>query len=86
MALYENNAGIKKRVCNCGDSTITAVRKFIRDHPERYTEAGTSGNLTNVLCFVDAYKYRKFDAAALPPFEPEKIARLLVMEADNAGL
>ena len=86
MRLYEKSAGIKKHF-DCKERTITATRKFIQEHPERYTAAGTVGNLTNVICFADAYKCRKLEVETLPPFEPEEIAKVVMLEGlDDARL
>ena len=62
----------------CGDSTIRECRRYIADHPERYTAIGVIRNLTNVFCFVDAYKYRGCeDTSLLPPFDPREAEQLL---------
>ncbi len=76
MYMYGKRADIKK-VFHCCDSEITACRKFIADNPERYTPGAIKRNLTNMLAFGDAYKYRLCDPDILPPFDPEAEARLL---------
>lgn len=65
-----------RELIDCGDTLVTACRRFIADHPERYTIYGNVGNLTNVLAFIDAQKFYKSDRA-LPPFRPERIAKML---------
>lgn len=82
MRVYENKAGLKE-IYQCKDSTITAVRRFIQQHPERYTNLGTIRNLTHVGCFADAYKYRDYDVSMLPPFDAVATMRLLGQEGGD---
>lgn len=72
--MYATSADLKK-VFHCGDSTIASCRRFIMDNPGRYTPYGVIRNLTNMLAFADAYKYRGFET--LPPFNPEDAALML---------
>ena len=74
--MYATSADLKK-IFHCGNSTVQSCRRYIADNPERYTNYGVVRNLTNLLAFADAYKYRGLPAGALPPFEPESVAALL---------
>lgn len=86
MYLYCKRADIKA-VIHCSDSEITACRKFIAEHQERYPAEAVSRGLTNILAFTDAYKYRLTeDPSRLPPFDPHAIARLLGLGGDNGQL
>ena len=77
MYLYCKRSDIKA-VYHCSDSEITACRKFIAEHPERYTPLAVQRNLTNIFAFGDAYKYRLVeDPSRLPPFDPQEISMLL---------
>lgn len=74
--LYATNADIKE-LFHCGNSTIASCRKYIAENPQRYTGYGLARNLTNVIAFLDAYKYRDYPAEALPAYDPEKLAQVL---------
>lgn len=75
-SIYMKRKNLRELI-DCGDTVVTACRRFIAEHPERYTIFGNVGNLTNVLAFVDALKFYKSENTALPPFRPERIAAML---------
>ena len=74
--LYATTADLKNTF-HCGSSTVSSCRRFIAENPGRYTPYGVIGNLTNMLAFADAYKYRTYDVTLLPPFEPEQAAMMI---------
>lgn len=74
--IYAKGKTIQKEF-DVGSTVVNQCRRFIAEHPERYSQYGNLGALTSVVAFTDAYKYRKTETADLPPFEPYKIIRLM---------
>lgn len=74
--IYAKRKTIQKEF-DVGSTVVSQCRRFIAEHPERYSEYGNLGTLTSMVAFTDAYKYRKTETADLPPFEPYKIIRLM---------
>lgn len=74
--IYAKGKTIQKEF-DVGSTVVNQCRRFIAEHPERYSQYGNLGALTSIVAFTDAYKYRKVETADLPPFEPYKIIRLM---------
>ena len=75
--MYAKGKTIQKQF-DIGSAVVNECRRFITNHPERYGQYGNIRNLTSMIAFVDAYKYRKVeDDDELPPFEPDQSVMLL---------
>ena len=62
-----------------GKSHLSNIRRFIKDHPERYTHYAVIGHLTNVLAVIDAMAFRPQIEAGCetPEFNRDAAATML---------